>query len=208
MHFIRYISTCLILFSYRFSSLPRARRKSQNVICHYFMPVNGLPDTRSSLSSNIASAKLEKLLKYWHRHPKARLLNKISSVQLMNHVIYHESIFGILIVLEPKLPDMHVSMGQCLLVPCFPELSLSSVNSMKKSYLKRLQEADSDKEVTTLPSNKHNWPYLLSDRVRAPTPTLLNKQGKQGTWSRWTVTASVGKAAARGIVLRYCSTQP
>ena len=78
----------------------------------------------------------------------------------------------------------------------------SSVNSMKKAYMKCLQEVESDKNVTTLPSKKRFWPCLFGN-LENHLALYLFKILKQGE----IVTASIVVAATCGILMSYCPTQ-
>ena len=74
-------------------------------------------------------------------------------------------------------------------------VSRSSVDSIKKAYHKRIQEAGSD-EVSTLPPRKRGRPCLLGD-VENQLKLYLSKIRDQGG----VITASVVVAAVRGILM-------
>ena len=80
-------------------------------------------------------------------------------------------------------------------------VSRSSVDSIKKAYCKRIQEAGSD-EVSTLPPRKRGRPCLLGD-VENQFKLYLSKIRDQGG----VITASVVVAAARGILMCFSKTK-
>ena len=75
-------------------------------------------------------------------------------------------------------------------------VSRSTVNLIKKCYLKRLREVDSDEEVNTLPCKKRGRPYLLGN-LENQLRLYLSKIREQGG----VITASVVMAAGRGILM-------
>lgn len=76
-------------------------------------------------------------------------------------------------------------------------VSITTINSMKKSYLIEKKKADPCVEIATLPFNKRGRPYLLGERLDQQVQAYIRILREQGG----IVTASIVVAAAKGIIM-------
>ncbi len=186
-------------------------------IRQYFKPVNGLPDSRGTLSksipSNVIDAVNTEVARAMEESGNSKQRGSYNRCMSRSYVV--EFSFYVDCFLSCRYSDKiraDIAKYACLhgtnsATSKFSwklgvHVSRSSVNSIKKAYLKHRRETDPDEQVTSLPQKKRGRPCLLGDLEKQLRLYLLKLREQGGI-----VTASVVRAAARGIVMSYCPTQ-